>query len=85
MCGAHAGTLDSNSFRAMLTDKQIRHSLLLTALQVGGVLQQLPASVLATLFEHAQVLVAAAAVLQWQYASATAAKGNDAAQQGEVP
>lgn len=66
----------------MLQQKQVRHGLLLVALQVGGVLQRLPPPVLATLFEHAQMLAAAAGVLEYQRACEQAAAGNDAAQQG---
>jgi hypothetical protein len=61
-----AGTLGPSDLRSMLQDKQVRHSLLLTALQEGGVLAQLPAHVTAHLLQHAQMLAAAAAVLQWQ-------------------
>lgn len=82
LCTVPAGTLSSDDLRTMLSDKQLRHSLLLLALQVGGVLRQLPAGVLAALFEHAQMLAAAVEVLRWQRDCEAAAQGNDAAQPG---
>jgi hypothetical protein len=64
-CPGSAG-VSSGSLRALLADKQVRHDLLLTAYQAGGVLQQLPAQQSRRLFEHAEVLAAVAAVLDWQ-------------------
>jgi hypothetical protein len=66
----------------MLEDKQSRHSLLLTALQVGGVLHAMPPSVLAALFEHSQMLMAAGRVLEYQRGCEGAASDRDAAAQG---
>lgn len=77
-----AGTLGFDSLKATLAEKQARHSLLLTALQVGGVLRQMPPSVLAALFEHAQMLQAAARVLDYQRGCESAASDRDAASQG---
>jgi hypothetical protein len=77
-----AGTLGFDSLKATLAEKQVRHSLLLTALQVGGVLRQMPPSVLAALFEHAQMLQAAARVLDYQRSCESAASDRDAASQG---
>lgn len=71
-----------DSLQAMLASKQARHSLFLTALQYGGVLQRLPSTVLATLFEHAQMLAAAARVLDYQCTPEAAAPDQDAAAQG---
>jgi hypothetical protein len=58
--------VSSGSLRALLADKQVRHDLLLAAYQAGSVLQQLPAQHSRSLFEHAEVLAAVAAVLEWQ-------------------
>lgn len=68
----------------MLQEKQARHSLFIVALQVGGVLRRLPPPVLATLFEHAQMLAAAACVLDYQRDCGEAASGRDAAVQGKA-
>lgn len=76
------GTLGLASLKSMLQEKQARHSLFMVALQVGGILQRLPATVLATLFEHAQMLAAAACVLDYQRDCGEAASGRDAAVQG---
>lgn len=81
LCTA-AGTLGFDSLKGTLAEKQARHSLLLTALQVGGVLRQMPPSVLAALFEHAQMLQAAARVLDYQRGCEGAASDRDAASQG---
>lgn len=72
-----AGTLGLQSLQRMLQAKQVHHSLLLVALQAGGVLQQLPPPVLATLFLHAQVLAGAAAVLEYQQACEQAAASGE--------
>jgi hypothetical protein len=66
----------------MLEDKQAQHSLLLTALQVGGVLHAMPPSVLAALLEHSQMLMAAGRVLEYQRGCEGAASDRDAASQG---
>lgn len=68
----------------MLEDKQAQHSLLLTALQVGSVLQAMPPSVLAALFEHSQMLMAAWRVLDYQRGCEGAASDRDAASQGNA-
>jgi hypothetical protein len=65
---AYAGSagVSSGSLRALLSDKQVRHDLLVAAFQAGGVLQQLSAQQSRRVFEHAEVLAAVAAVLEWQ-------------------
>lgn len=77
-----AGTLGFDSLRAMLSDKQMRNYLYLSALHVGGVMQRMPPSVLATLFEHAQMLHAAAGMLEYQRNLEGAASDMDAMTQG---
>lgn len=67
----------------MLSTKQARHSLYLTALQYGGVLQLLPPNVLATLFEHAQMLAAAARVLEYHCTTEAAPPDQEGASQGD--
>lgn len=72
------GTLDSNHLRSMLADKQVRHSLLLVALQEGSVLGgRLPAADVAALMQHAQMLAAAAEVLAWQRGCEAAASSSE--------
>lgn len=63
---AGSAGVSSGSLRALLSDKQVRHDLLLAALQAGGVLQQLPAQASRRVFEHAEMLAGVAAVLEWQ-------------------
>jgi hypothetical protein len=77
-----AGTLASSHLRSQLSSKQVRHSLLLAALQEGEVLGQLPAADAAVLLQHAQMLAAAAEVLQWQRSSEAAASSSEDADAG---
>jgi hypothetical protein len=80
---AGSAGVSSGSLRALLSDKQVRHDLLLAAYQAGGVLQQLPAQQSRCVFEHAEMLAAVAAVLEWQRQQEAAA--GDAQSGGKDP
>lgn len=65
----------------LLSKKGARHDILLAAYKTGGVLEKLPAQEMRTVFEHAEMLASAAAVLDWQRRSE--AESGDAASGGE--
>jgi hypothetical protein len=70
-----------------LETKQLRHDLLLAAYNIGDVLQQLQPQQCSLLFQHAEMLAAVLAVLDWQRAieaAAAAADGTGEHQGGNV-
>lgn len=68
----------------MLQQKSIRHDILLAAYKTGGVLQQLPPQKARAVFEHAEMLAAAGAVLDWHYSSEADANAGDTLTGGEL-
>eukprot|EP00775_Hariotina_reticulata_P010954 gene10954-11108_t len=69
--------ITSNSLRTALEIKQLRHDLLLAAYNIGDVLQQLQPQQCGLLFQHAEMLSAVLAVLDWQRATEAAAAAAD--------
>eukprot|EP00879_Flechtneria_rotunda_P024732 GHRR01026238.1.p1 GENE.GHRR01026238.1~~GHRR01026238.1.p1 ORF type:complete len:904 (+),score=333.81 GHRR01026238.1:136-2847(+) len=60
------GVVSAASLRGQLQDKQIRHDLMLAAFQSGQVLQQVSPQQCRAVLEHAEMLAAVMAVLDWQ-------------------
>lgn len=80
---AGSGSGSSGSLRDMLQEKCVRHDILLAAYKTGGVMQQLPPRQARAVFEHAEMLAAAEAVLDWQRSSEADANAGDTVTGGE--